>query len=233
MRTSFVEISRVYRDYLRDDRPAAGEDCPSIERLAQCVQGDVRRKERAKIVGHAANCAVCASALRGLLDTATETDKVAAEINRFTEREQAGGSGGARALWDRLTEKPAVAVMAGIFVLAVMTFSVFRLVDRPSTRGGPGARMLLVSPVAGSLSKGGLEFRWESVIGADHYRVELFDGSLKLLWRSGRISGNEVLLADGIAKGLTVGETYYWIVTAVTDDRSEIKSKLTEFPVKE
>jgi hypothetical protein len=233
MRTSFVEISRVYQDYLQDDRPTAGEDCPSIERLAQCVQGDVPRKERAKIIGHAANCAVCASALKGLLDTAAETDRVAAEINRFTRRGRKGESSGARPFWGRLTEKPAVAVMAGIFVLAVMTFSVFRLVDRSSTRGGPGARILLVSPAAGTLSKDGLEFRWETLIGADHYRVELFDRSLKLVWRSGQISGNEVLLAEGVAKGLTVGETYYWRVTAVTDDRSEIKSKLTEFSVKE
>jgi hypothetical protein len=134
--------------------------------------------------------------------------------------------------WGRLTGKPAVAVMAGIFVLAVMTFSVFRLLDRSGTRGGPGARILLVSPVAGSLSREGLEFRWQSLAGADHYTVELFDKSLKLVWRSGQVSGNEVRPADGVGKGLTAGETYYWMVTAVTVDHSEIKSRLAEFSVK-
>jgi hypothetical protein len=233
MKTSFVKISRVYRDHLRDDKPDARGACPSIERMAQCVLVDVPRKERAEIVGHAANCAVCASALRDLLDTAAETDRVAAEINRFARREQAGESRRTRAFWSRLIEKPAVAAMAGIFVLAVLTFSVFRLLDKSGTRGGPPARILLVSPVAGSLSRDRLEFRWENLTGTEYYIVELFDRSLKLVWRSGQISGNEVLLADGVANGLTVGETYYWMVTAVTSDRSEIKSRLVEFSVKE
>jgi hypothetical protein len=232
MKTSLTEVSRVYRDHLRGDKPAAGGACPTIERLAQCVLADVPGKERAEIVGHAANCAACAAALKGLLDVSAETDRVAAEIKRSAGRGQAGESTGAKAFLVRLTGKPAVAVMAGIFVLAVMTFSVWRLLDRSGTRGGPGARILLVSPVAGSLSRDGLEFRWESLAGADHYRVELFDKSLKLVWRSGQVSGNVIRPADAVGRDLNAGETYYWMVTAVTGDHLEIKSRLAEFSVK-
>ncbi len=232
MKTNLAEVSRVYRDYLRGKKPAGGGACPTIERLAQCVLADVPGKERAEIVGHAANCAACAAALKDLLDISAETDRVAAEIKRSTGRGQAGESRGAKAFWGRLTGKPAVAVMAGIFVLAVITFSVFRLLDRSGTRGGPEARVLLVSPVAGSLSRDGLEFRWESLTGADHYTVELFDKSLKLVWRSGPVSGNVVRPADAVGKDVNAGETYYWMVTAAMGDRSEIKSRLAEFSAK-
>jgi hypothetical protein len=232
MKTNLAEVSRVYRDYLRGEKPVAGGVCPTIERLAQCVLADVPGKERAEIVGHAANCAACAAALKGLFDISGETDRVAAEIKRSPGRGPAGETRRAEAFWGRLTGRPAVAAMAGIFVLAVLTFSVFRLLDRSGTRGGPEVRVLLVSPVAGSFSRDGLEFRWQSLAGADHYTVELFDKSLKLVWRSGPVSGNELRPADTVGQGLNAGETYYWTVTAVKGDHSEIKSRLTEFSVK-
>jgi hypothetical protein len=232
MKTNIAEVSRAYRDYLRSEKPASGEACPTIERLAQCILADVPGKERAEIVEHAANCAACAATLKDLLAVSAETDRVATEIIHSAGRGETGGSRGAKTFWGRLTERPAVAVMAGIFILAIITFSAIRLLDRSNTRGGPEARILLVSPVAGSLSRDGIEFRWESLAGADHYTVELFDKSLKLVWRSGPVSGNEVRPADGVGKDMSAGETYYWIVTAVTGDHSEIKSRLAEFSVK-
>jgi len=232
MKTNLADVSRVYRDYLRGAKPDIGRACPTMERLAQCVLADVPGKERAEIVGHAANCAACAAALKDLFDISAETDRVAAEIKRSAGREQASESRGAETFLGRLTGRPAVAIMAGIFVLAVLTFSVFRLLDRSGTRGGPEVRVLLVSPVAGSFSRDGLEFRWQSLAGADHYTVELFDKSLKLVWRSGPVSGNEFRPADAVDKGLRADEAYYWMVTAVRGDHSEIKSRLAEFSVK-
>jgi hypothetical protein len=232
MKTNLAEVSRAYLEYLRGEKPTVGRACPTMERLAQCVLADVPGKERAEIVGHAANCGACAAALKDLLDIQAETDRVAAAIKRSAGRGQAGESGGTKAFCGRLAGRPAVTVMAGIFVLAVISFSVFRLLDRSGTRGGPEAGVLLVSPVAGSLSRDGLEFRWESLAGTDHYTVELFDKSFKLVWRSGPVTGNELRPADGVGKGLTAGETYYWMVTAVTGDHSELKSRLAEFSVK-
>ncbi len=232
MKTNMADVSRVYRNYLRGEKRSAGGACPTIERLAQCVLADVPGRERAEIVGHAANCAACAVALKDLLDISAETDRVAAEIKRSSGRGQAGESRRAWAFWGRLAGRPAVAIMAGIFVLAVLTFSVFRIVDRSGTRGGMETRVLLVSPVAGSFSRDSLEFRWQRLAGADHYTVELFDKSLKLVWRSGPVSGNELRPADAVGRGLSAGEAYYWTVTAVKGDHSEIKSRLAEFSVK-
>jgi hypothetical protein len=232
MKTNLAEVSRVFRDYVRVEKPAGEGACPTIERMAQCVLAEVPGRERAEIVGHAANCAACAAALKELLSVSAETDRVAGEIKRSAGRGQAGERREAKTFWGRLTERPAVAVMAGIFILAVITFSALRLLDRSETRGGTEARILQVSPVAGSLSRDELEFRWESLAGADHYTVELFDKSLKLVWRSGPVSGNELRPADGIGEGLNAGETYYWMVTGVLGDRSEIKSRLSEFSIK-
>jgi len=232
MKTNLAEVSRVYQHYLRGEKPASGEPCPPIERLAQCVFADVPGKERAEIVGHAANCSACAAALKDLLDIQAETDRVAAEVKRSAGRGRAREFGGAKAFWERLSGMPAVAAIAGIFVLAVISFSVIRLLDRSGTRGGPEVRLLAVSPVTTSLSKDGVEFRWEGLPGVNHFAVEVFDKSLKLVWRSGPVTGNELRPADGIDKSLTAGETYYWMVTAVMGDHSEIRSRLAEFSVK-
>jgi hypothetical protein len=232
MKTNTAEVSRIYKDYLRGAKLDVERACPTMERLTQCVLADVPAKERAEIVGHAANCAVCAAALKDLLNISAETDRVAAEIKRSAGRERTGKSRGATALWGWITGRPAVAVIAGIFVLVVLTFSVIRVLDQSGTRGGPGVRVLLVSPNSGSFSRDGLEFRWQSLAGAAHYRVELFDKSLKLIWRSGPVSENELRPADVVGKALNPGETYYWMVTAVRDDHSEIKSRLAEFSVK-
>ena len=68
--------------------------------------------------------------------------------------------------------------------------------------------------------------------GVGQYTVELFDKSLRLVWRSGPVSGNELRPADGVGKDLNAGETYFWMVTAVTGDHAELKSRLGEFSVK-
>jgi hypothetical protein len=232
MKTNMTGVSRIYRDYLRGAKRDVDWACPTMERLIQCVLADVPEKERAEIVGHAANCAVCAAALKDLLDIAAETDRVAAEIKRPAGREQTGKSKGPAAFWGWMTGRPAVAAIAGIFVLAVLTFSVIRVLDQSGTRGGPEVRVLLISPNSGSFPRDGLEFRWQSLPGAAHYTVELFDKSLKLIWRSGPVSENELRPADVVGKALNLGETYYWMVTAVGGDHSEIKSRLAEFSVK-
>lgn len=231
MKTSLADLSRAYQNYLRDNGPGAGASCPPLERLTQCVLAQVSKKERAEIVGHAANCAACSAALRDLLGVSEEVDRFITQAEAVSEHRPESGSQPARVLWARLTRKPAVAVLAGIFAVAVMTFSVFRLLDRSGTRGGAEARILLVSPVKAALSRDSILFRWQSAAKADHYTVELFDKSFQLVWRSDPVQGNEVRPSGGAHMKMIPGETYYWLVTAVTGDHAEMKSRLAEFSV--
>jgi hypothetical protein len=233
MKTNLAEASKAYQEHLRDQPRVPGRSCPTLERIVNCAMTRLSRKERAEIIGHAANCAICAAALKNVLELSGEMDRFAAELAAFSENRQDNTSHGKRAVYRAwLTRKPAVAVLIGIFAIAVLALSVSRLIDTYGTRRGPGTRVILISPVKPSLSGNGLQFQWESLTGADHYIVELFDKSLNLVWRSNPVHGVEVRPAGGVDKNIHPGEAYYWTVTAVTSNHTIIKSRLAEFSVK-
>jgi hypothetical protein len=231
MKTDLADISKVFQDYVSGGRPASGVSCPTPERLARCVMEKVSRKERDEVVGHAANCVACAAALKQLLALSAETDRVAAEIEACYGYAEPGRSEAKRSFWTRPVIKPAVAVLAGILLVAVLIESIPKLLNRSGTRGGTEARIALVSPVKGESIGDGLEFKWQGLAGAEHYSVEVFDKALKLVWRSGRAAGTEIRLPAEARGKLTPGETYYWMVTAITAGRAETKSTLAEFSV--
>jgi hypothetical protein len=232
MKMKLADASRLYWDHLGGEGPAAGVGpCPALERLVQCVLGEMPGKERDEIVGHAANCTACAAALKHVLSLSTEIDRAAAKLAAYAGERQAERSEGRAVFGTRPILKPAVAVLAGVFVVAALIVSVPRLLNRTGTRGGTEARIALISPVKGESAKDGFEFKWQGLAGADAYTVEVFDNSFRLLWRSGRIVGTEARLPAEVDRQVKAGQTYYWMVTAITDGRAEVKSKLAEFSV--
>jgi hypothetical protein len=120
---------------------------------------------------------------------------------------------------------------AGIFVVAALIVSVPKLLDRSGTRGAPEAGIVLVSPLKAEPAPDGLDFRWQGLAGTDHYTVEVFDRTFRLVWRSGWVTGTETRLQAETARLIVPGEAYYWKVTAVTNGRQEVQSKLAEFLV--
>lgn len=231
MKMKLADASRLYGDHLRGQGPAAGGPCPAVERLVRCVLGEMTGKERDEIVGHAANCTACAAALKPVLSLSVDIDRAAAELAACAGARKAERSEDRAGFGRRPILKPAVAVLAGVFVIAVLIVSIPRLLVRSGTRGGTEARIALISPVQGEPAKDGLEFRWQGLAGADSYTVEVFDRSFQLLWRSGRVAGTEVRLPAEAGRLIQPGETYYWMVTAAADGRAEVKSKLAEFSV--
>lgn len=232
MKIRLADVSRIYRNHLREEKSAAGAPCPALGRLVQCVMGEMPGKERDEIVRHAANCSACAAALKHVLSLSAETDRAASELAAYRGERKPERSQDRKVSWGRPFMKPTVAVLAGIFVVAVLILSIPRLLDRSGTRGGTEARIVLISPVKAESLKDSLEFRWQSLVGASSYTVEVFDKSFRLLWRSERVTVNEIRPPADISRRLILGETYYWTVAAVTDNRAEIRSRLAEFSVK-
>jgi hypothetical protein len=231
VKTNLSDCSRVFRDFLRHDKPAAEGSCPPLDRLVTCVLGKMPRGEKRRIAGHAADCPKCATALRELFDVSRAADGFARDF----EADSASGGGRGRresaALWDSLFMKPAVAVLVGFFVITAVSFSVFSLLDNRVTRGGPETEVLLESPLDKTVSEDGLLLEWRNVADADYYRVELFDEALNLIWRSNPLRENDLRLPGETSKALIPGRTYFWAVTAVMGNRAEAKSKLAEFSV--
>jgi len=232
MKTDLNGLSKAYQGHLAAARPGPGAACPAPERLVRCVLGEMSGRERAEIVGHAADCAACSTALKEILALSAETDRSAAELHAFAAGRKTDGARAGVASWARPVLKPAVAALAGVLVMAVLIVSIPRLLDRSGTRGGAEKGIFLISPLKAGVTRDGLEFKWQGLAGRDGYTVEVFDSSLKLVWRSGRVSGTEIRLPDEASRQIVPGAPHYWMVTASADGRPDIQSKLAEFSVR-
>lgn len=232
MKTNFAEISRLYQEHLRSNGRGAIDSCPDPEHLIKSVTGRVSRKEKAEIIRHVGNCIECARVLKATLNISAETDQFVSQVDVISEHGSDYHENHNRGLWNWVIRRPIVATLISMIVVAVFAFSIFRLLDKPGTRGGPGSKVQLISPAKASLQGDNISFKWEGLTNVDNYVVELFDKSINLVWRSGPLHGNEARLPDKVGKDMISGETYYWSVTAVMNDQIEIRSPLAEFSVK-
>ncbi len=232
MKTDLDELSALYLASLAERMPTERPPCPSKERLLGCILLETPQKERDEIVSHVADCSACAAVLKVALEVAAETDKFAASAARLT-RAHAGECAKREGLLARLVRKPALAVAAGLMVLAVISLSVLRLADHSGTRGGTTAGIVLVSPVKSMPAGTGIVFKWQPVPNAGQCIVEIFDEAFQLVWRSGPVSGDEVQPPSETMHRLAPGRAYYWRVTAVAEGRPDVKSKLAEFSVRD
>jgi len=230
MKTNLAHLARVYQEYAKGG--ANGEPCVDPESLARCALGAMSRRERNEIVGHAADCSACAAALKRLLSLSAEAERAAADFRTLSGGRKAERARARAAFWRRPAFVPVAALSAGLLLFATSILLVPGFLSRSGTRGAAKAGVVLVSPVEERVSAGdGVVFRWKGLAGAASYTIEVFDGSMNLIWRSGRTAGTEAGLPVETARKMVPGGTHYWRVTALTEDRRETKSKLTEFSI--
>lgn len=230
MKTNLAHLSRVYQDCAKGG--ADGAPCVEPERLARCAMGDMSRRERDEIVGHAADCSACAAALRRLLSLSAEAERAAADFQAISGRQKAERARARAALWRRPVFVPVAVVSLGLLLFAASILLVPGFMSRSGTRGAALAGVVLVSPLEEKVAAGGdVVLKWKGSAGAASYTIEVFDRSMSLLWRSGRTAGTEAGLPAETVRKMAPGETYYWRVTALSEDRRETKSKLAEFSI--
>ncbi len=232
MRIDQARMAEIYLAHLGEKKAAPGAECPAPEDLVRLVTEKVGRKERARILGHVSGCFECVGLLKSVLRLSDEIDRLWAEGEaRGLPREEPPGIRLRRRFQGR---RAALAGLAGAIALAVMTYSVIRLADKPVVRGTGDPEVRLIDPKKGAaLPAGDIEFRWAAVPRAARYTVELFDGSLEMLWRSDRLTETAWKLPEEEAgRVLHEGEGYFWRVTAVLEDGRELVSKLAEFSIR-
>lgn len=234
MKTNPTQIAEVYRAYLGERQAEPGVGCPTPEDLVRLVIQGADRKARARIMDHVSNCADCALVLKSILRLSGEIDKLtgkAEAVQRCPQDEVLGEKERVRLFPGR---RAAVAILAGIIGLTIITLSVIRISNRPVVRGTARPRIQLLSPKQGATYPAAedIKFKWEAVPKAARYTVELFNRSLEKVWRSGPISNAGTELPAEARGVIFKGETYFWRVTAVLEDGAERISKLAEFSIR-
>ena len=233
MKTNLTQIAEVYRAYLGERQVEPGVGCPTPEDLVQFATQGANRKARARIMEHVSNCADCALVLKSILRLSVEIDKLTGKAEAFQRCPQDEVLGMKERVRLFPGRRAAVAILAGMIGLTIITLSVIRISDRPAVRGTARPRIQLLSPKQGATYPAeDIKFKWEAVPKAARYTVELFNRSLEKVWRSGPISGAGTELPAEARGVIFEGETYFWRVTVVLEDGEELISRLAEFSVR-
>jgi hypothetical protein len=195
------------------------DDCPSPERLVLCARSAVSKKEKSLITSHLMTCGDCAAEVKTILAVFAEEKTLLRDLKQPNET----GFPRWHPAW-----KIAAAASAVVLVAALGVFLISRWTPRADQQRGPVPAIELASPVDTVYAGGELRFIWKGP-AAKYCLVEVFDASLSLLWRSGRVVGNEVIAPEELTHKLKPRETYFWMITAVLEDEARVKSGLGEF----
>jgi hypothetical protein len=244
MRIDSQKLKALYRGYVQSRTPAGRLGCPPTEKIIAFLRSEASKGEATEIVDHISSCSFClrefefaAEVLRKEKDFIREVEHRLSGSGAAAEKdEKQGKSPGAkpgwRALIPRLSWRGAVLLASSVLIVFLVSrLVVFRPAER--YRAVPAASVELLDPVEKAVSISSLIFRWKEVKEAEYYTLELFDQTLRPLWKSGKTGENSAVLPQALAGKLEVNRSYFWMVTAYFSGGEKVASRLEEFSLKE
>jgi hypothetical protein len=206
-------LQAAYRRGMAGDRASHLQES-DWERLA-C--GEMGPEERDRALEHVTSCAACAELYRGLSMLRAE----APAFDPGAPRHETGRSlRGQVPAWARWAAAGLAVVSLGSWILLER-----RAPPQAVTRAPVAAtRVVLLEPV-GALAPDG-RFRWNTVEGADSYRIRLFREDGLLLWTSEALTETKADWPSGVAPA---PGRYFWDVEAFREGRSVARSELQAF----
>ena len=232
MKISLSDIEGIVAPGCENPSRPRRDDCPPPEKLVLCARSALSKKGKNAITGHLMICRDCAAEVKTILAVFAEESRLIRDLQDSEPapkkaKPKAMGLPGWRPAW-----RIASAVSAVVVLAALGMFLLSRFAPRSDRQRGTVLAFNLVSPVNKAFSVGELKFTWKGP-AAKYNVVEVFDSSLSLLWRSAGVVGNEVAAPEELTRKLKPEETYFWMVTAVSEDGARVKSKLGEFKTKD
>jgi len=123
--------------------------------------------------------------------------------------------------------------MAGAIFLIAFTVAILRRGDHPILpvldlgspripalgRGGEGAPSIL-APIR-TIPRGRIILHWVPVPALQEYEALIYNNSIRLLWRSGRIRGDNVEVPPATILDMVPGTTHFWKVVGYGSNGEE------------
>ncbi|MFC2167956.1 hypothetical protein ACFLRW_03150 [Acidobacteriota bacterium] len=235
MKIDQTEIKNIIGNPFLQKTSKTKRNCPSPRKLIALLRFEIPERKRSKIIDHTADCRTCAQEIKfmnEILKAEENFEKTASQI--VIKEKPASRKKGLsdnppfpKLTWSSIS---VVAVLTTI-ILSTSMFFLLKTI-KPAIERDTILQLNHISPNEKSLSLSELVFQWENIPDSDYYTMEIFDDSLKLVWRSERIIENKVIPSTELKELLKPDIIYKWMVTSFLKNGKLVESDLASFNLK-
>ena len=237
MKITQSDLKTIYRDYVRGQRPSASDQCIHEKRWTDFFDGRLSHSSKGKLIDHMSHCVACAQDFEFLLDMERSKNILLADIGNLVEAEQESPK--------PTTVRPIPfhrrrfrlkygLVFSGVAVLSLVLAML--LIRHPKissipdvTRGNRLLEIEIQGPLDESKRKQSLEFRWKSRESFDSYAIDIYDDSLRQIWRSPLLTESRLAIPKEVLDSLENDKKYYWMVKGTSGIKTKVESRLAAF----
>lgn len=244
MKINNEDLKKLYRSYMIDNIPHSRKKCPSTKNIINLFRLKLSEKKKSQIIDHVSQCYYCYQEFEFILHTLREEKKLQHDFGDLLHKKNKGYAAlkikndknidrkkmKGRPFLTFLSRKYASLFLGILLIISVVLILLFiRTGEKKDYRGAYLTPIRLIEPLKGKHSKSILKFRWVEIKGSDYYIIELFDETLRPIWKSGKIFKNYTLLPENIRDGLKENRKYFWILSAYFPDGKKIESRIESF----
>jgi hypothetical protein len=219
------EFRRIYRSYVAGKIRTSRRECPPIKDVREAFEGKTRRAAKDRIVDHVSDCAYCAQEFEFIRAVRARERELDAGIRVIARLRSPHALFLSRPLWNYAMGMAMIAV----FISSAILFRGNR--PQGKWRNRSVALPEALTPSGHIDTPPRLVFRWEPVIGATSYIVEIYDETLQLIWESPQVTTSAALLPKPIKDAFTGDKNYYWSVSALDSEGRIGESRFEVFSV--
>ena len=215
-------LRRLYQEHIRAQVPPSRLKCLSLDRLIHFLEGRLSKRAKYAVIDHVTSCASCYQEFIFLSQLRGYEERLTSQISGAPLATSYGISP-----FSVVCRQAAALVVLGLLLSVAFIFWQWK--PQADERGKSSASLILLRPAGRSALVFPFEFCWKDKIPSREYIVELFDDSLRPLWKSDRVGRTSISFSAERVGLLVPGNTYFWMVTAYSFGISAMESDLQEF----
>ncbi|MDP2930854.1 MAG: hypothetical protein Q8N56_04635 [bacterium] len=237
MKITHKELCNFYQSHIMEKRFLSTDKCPSPALLNKCFSSYEKNNANTNIIDHITECASCFQVFAFLLELQRGTASIYEELKIWMDTNSPNQLIKKDSLGLSFLPKLFRSYMVLFIGIILFSTSLFLLLDKypqASLNKNPvreNNRLIIkiIEPINSHIKKTNLRFKWNPNQQIEYYILEIFDGSLALIWESPRLIESHISISPRLIDNWQSNKTYLWIVTGYTKTGYVIESPLCEF----
>jgi len=237
MKISHKELSQIYQAHISGKIPPSTDLCLSLDVLNEFFDAQVLRERKSEMIEHITNCAYCVQKFSLLLEMHRGTNFLSEEMEKCIEnnalirpnRKPYLNPIHASKLLLSKTIIISGIVISSICVSALVVLFLQTSLKKDSLRRNYQYLSQMVDSNSKYSKKSNIQIAWSQNKLAKYFTLEIFDESLKAIWKSQKLYENQCLIYSNLMNEWISNKYYFWMVTGYTETGSVIELPLTKF----